>query len=58
MKRRTSISELLSQALERLVEQEENAYAHARQRHLELLEQGADLGTNGLMPTERGGLCK
>ncbi len=56
VKRQSSVSELLSQALERLVQQEENAYAHARQRHLKLLEQGADLGTKGLVTTQRDGL--
>ena len=52
VKRQTSVSGLLAQTLERLVQQED-AYAHARQRHLQWLEQGADLGTNGLILTER-----
>jgi hypothetical protein len=46
VKRQTSVSGLLAQTLERLVEQEE-AYAHARRRHLEWLRGGADLGTGG-----------
>lgn len=52
VKRQTSVSGLLTQTLERLVQQED-AYAHARQRHLQWLELGADLGTNGLMTTQR-----
>ncbi len=46
VQRQTSVSGLLTQTLERLVEQED-AYAHARRRHLEWLSQGADLGTGG-----------
>jgi hypothetical protein len=46
VKRNTSVSGLLTQTLERLVQQED-AYAHARQRHLQWLEQGIDLGTDG-----------
>ena len=52
VKRRTSVSGLLTQTLERLVQQED-AYAHARQRHLQRLEQGIDLGTNGRILTGR-----
>ena len=52
VKRQTSVSGLLTQTLEKLVQQED-AYAHARQRHLQCLEQGADLGTNGLITTQR-----
>jgi len=52
VKRQTSVSGLLTQTIERLVQQED-AYAHARQRHLQWLEQGANLGTNGLILTER-----
>ena len=52
VKRQTSVSGLLTQTIERLVQQED-AYTHARQRHLQWLEQGADLGTNGLILTER-----
>lgn len=50
--RQTSVSGLLSQTLERLVQQED-AYAHARRRHLQWLEQGADLGTGGQVLTQR-----
>ena len=46
VKRRTSVSGLLTQTLETLVQQE-NAYAHAQQRHLGRLEQSIDLGTDG-----------
>lgn len=52
MKRQTSVSGLLTQALERLVQQED-AYAHARQRHLQWLEQSVDLGTSGQISTQR-----
>ena len=52
VKRQTSVSGLLTETLERLVQQED-AYAHARQRHLQRLEEGVDLGTNGLILTER-----
>jgi hypothetical protein len=52
VKRRTSVSGLLAQTLEKLVQQED-AYAHAQQRHLQWLEQGVDLGTNGQILTRR-----
>jgi tryptophan 2,3-dioxygenase len=52
VKRQTSVSGLLTQALEVLVEQED-AYMHARQRHLQWLEQGADLGSGGQNLTRR-----
>lgn len=52
VKRETSVSGLLTQTLERLVHQED-AYTHARQRHLQWLEEGADLGTNGQIQTTR-----
>jgi len=52
VKRQTSVSGLLTQTLERLVQQED-AYAHARHRHLQWLEEGADMGTNGLIATQR-----
>jgi len=52
VKRQTSVSGLLAQTLERLVQQED-AYAHARQRHLQSLEQGIDLGTGGQIQTRR-----
>lgn len=48
----TSISGLLTQVLESLVEHEE-AYVQARRRHLDWLNQGADLGTGGEVSTER-----
>lgn len=46
VQRQTSVSSLLTTTLEDLVRQED-AYLHARQRHLQLLEQGLDLGTQG-----------
>ena len=52
VRRGTSVSGLLTQTVERLVEQEE-AYAHARQRHLQWLEQGIDLGTQGQVSAPR-----
>jgi hypothetical protein len=52
VKRQTSVSGLLTQTLERLVQQEE-AYGHARQRHLQRLEQGIDLGTGGQILIQR-----
>ena len=47
-----SVSELLTSELERLVTQEED-YARARQRHLRLLEEGLDIGTDGQIHTAR-----
>ena len=52
VKRHMSVSGLLTQTLERLVQQED-AYAHARQRHLQRLEQSIDLGTEGQILTRR-----
>jgi len=52
VQRHTSVSGLLTQTLERLVEQED-AYAHARRRHLEWLDNAADLGTAGQISIRR-----
>jgi hypothetical protein len=52
VQRGTSVSGLLTQTLEKLVEQED-AYAHAKRRHLDWLEQGTDLGTGGQVLTKR-----
>ena len=52
VRRQTSVSGLLTQTLESLIRQED-AYVHARLRHLQWLEQGADLGTTGQILTER-----
>lgn len=52
VERQTSVSGLLAQTLENLVRQEE-AYSHARQRHLQLLERGTNLGTGGRITTKR-----
>jgi hypothetical protein len=57
VKSHTSVSGLLTQTLERLVAQED-AYTRARQRHLQWLEQGADLGTGGQILTRREALHK
>jgi predicted transcriptional regulator len=52
VKRQTSVSGLLAQALEQLVQQED-AYARAQGRHLHWLDQGLDLGTGGQILTRR-----
>jgi hypothetical protein len=52
VQRGTSISRLLTNELERLLEQEE-LYARAMQRHMHLMEQGIDLGTQGQIHTSR-----
>jgi hypothetical protein len=52
VQRHTSVSGLLVRTLQTLVEQED-AYGHARRRHLECLERGADLGTRGQVTTRR-----
>jgi predicted transcriptional regulator len=55
VRRNMSVSSLLTQALETLVQQED-AYAQAKRRHLQWLEQGADLGTGGQIETQRDDL--
>ncbi len=45
-RRQTSVSKLITHALEELAARED-AYARARDRHLAWLEQAADLGTQG-----------
>jgi tryptophan 2,3-dioxygenase len=55
VQRGTSVSGLLAQTLESLVQQED-AYARARQRHLRWLEQSVDLGTGGQILTRRDAL--
>ena len=52
IKRRTSISGLLTQALEDVVSKEEG-YDLARQRHFAYLDHGVDLGTRGTIPWKR-----
>ena len=52
VKKQTSMSGLLTKTLERLVRQDD-AYVHARQRHLQWLERGTDLGTGGRILTQR-----
>ncbi len=52
VQRRTSVSALLTQTLEELVQHEED-YSHARLRHLEWLNRGVDLGTRGRMIATR-----
>jgi hypothetical protein len=52
VKRRTSLSGLLTQTLETLVERED-AFNRARLRHLECLEHSSDLGTGGVGPSSR-----
>ncbi len=48
----TSVSGLLRSELERLVTQEE-LYARAMQRHMQLMEKGIDLGTQGQIHVSR-----
>jgi molybdenum-dependent DNA-binding transcriptional regulator ModE len=55
VRRGTSISGLLTETLERMVEQEE-AYAHAQRRHLRCLAEADDLGTEGRITTPRNEL--
>ena len=55
VRRNTSLSALLTHTLEDLVA-EADGYEQARQSHLALLEQAADLGTNGQIPWKRGEL--
>jgi len=53
--RGTSISGLLTQILEEIVIREEEYHA-ARQRHLALLEDETNLGTNGILSWTRDNL--
>jgi predicted transcriptional regulator len=55
VQRQTSVSAMLTQTLEQIVEREET-YALASRRHLEWLNRGADLGTAGQAPAGRGEL--
>ncbi|UFP96467.1 DUF6364 family protein [Gloeobacter morelensis] len=55
VQRNTSVSQLLTEVLEKLVQQEDR-YTQARRRHLQLLEQGLDLGTCGQNPASRDAL--
>ena len=50
--RETSLSELMRKSLEDRV-REANGYNRARKRQLKLLQEGLDLGTNGLIKTTR-----
>jgi hypothetical protein len=50
--RQTSVSHLLTESLERLIE-EETGYAEARQRQMEWLEHGFNLGLRANKPTGR-----
>ena len=51
-RRQTSVSRMLTQMLERLVQQE-NTYERASRRHVQRLEEGMDLGTRGDVLTGR-----
>lgn len=55
VQRNTSLSSLLTQALTRIVEQEEQ-FAYAQRRHLQVLEVGFDLGTGGELKVTRDNL--
>lgn len=52
VRRGTSVSSLIRAELEKLAAQED-AYLRAKQRHLRLLEEGLDLGTQGQRRTTR-----
>ena len=52
VKRQTSVSGLLTQTLEKLVQQEEE-YVHAKRRQLQRLKEAPDLGTYGQVTTTR-----
>ena len=52
VQRQVSVSGLLTNALETLVEQED-AYSNAQRRHLHWLDEGFDLGTTGQILTQR-----
>jgi HSP90 family molecular chaperone len=56
VKIQTSISGLLTLTFGELVQQDEEAYTHAQQRHLRWLDHAADLGTDGFLTEERGTL--
>jgi HSP90 family molecular chaperone len=51
-RRQTSVSRMLTQMLERMVQQED-AYERASRRHAHWLEEGVDLGTRGEISTGR-----
>lgn len=55
VRRRTSISGLLKQTLEEIVQKDER-YQKARQQHLTLLERGFDLQTGGNISWKRDDL--
>jgi Arc/MetJ-type ribon-helix-helix transcriptional regulator len=54
-RRRLSVSDLLTEALTFILEQEEQ-YADAQRRHKQLLDHGFDLGTGGVLETTRNSL--
>jgi predicted transcriptional regulator len=54
-RRQTSVSRLLTQALEEMAAREDE-YAQARRRHLAWLEHGAELGTDGRIRWSRESL--
>jgi len=55
LRRQTSVSRLLAQALEEMAMREDD-YAQARTRHIAWLENGADLGTRGRITWSRESL--
>ena len=52
VQRQTSVSGLLTQALTRLLQQEEQ-YTRVQRRHINQLDHGFDLGTRGRLKTKR-----
>jgi hypothetical protein len=54
-RRQTSVSRMVTEMLERLIEQDDH-YTRARTRHLRLLQDGQDLGTGGKIAVKRDDL--
>ena len=52
VKQQTSVSGLLTNTLEKIVQRDE-AFGHAQRRHLQWLDLGEDLGTEGKIATSR-----
>ncbi len=52
IQRQTSVSGLLTKTLEKVVQQED-AFVQAQRRHLQWLEKGEDLGTDGKIRISR-----
>ena len=57
IRRKISVSGLITKALETLIEQED-AFTNAQRRHLRWLEEGFDLGASGQAMTQQNELHK